>query len=90
MATATLGKWGNSQALTVPSVICNALGLTSGEKAVVEYDLGNSSVTYRFNANRNKYSRSKKMSMEEFAEGWSGGKVGEEWGGNDVGSEIVE
>ena len=90
METATLGKWGNSQALTVPSLICNAMGLTSGEKAEVEYDLANNSVTYRFNAKSNGYSRSKKMTMEEFAKGWKGGKVGEEWGGRDVGAEVVE
>ena len=90
MATATLGKWGNSQALTVPSVICNSMGLMPGEKAEVEYDLGSNSVTYYFNTEGKKYTRSKKMTMEEFARGWTGEKVGEEWCGCDVGAEVVE
>ncbi len=30
------------------------------------------------------------MTMEEFAQGWSGEKVGEEWGGDDLGHEVVE
>ena len=90
MATATLGKWGNSQALTVPSDICSALGLSLGAKAYVEYDLGTNCVTYRFEKPGSRYSRSKKMTMEEFAAGWSGPKAGEEWGGPDVGAEVVE
>ena len=90
MATATLGKWGNSQALTVPSVICSEMGLVPGEKAEVEYDLATNSVTYRFNSEAKKYSRSKKMTIEEFAGGWTGEKVGREWGGCDIASEVVE
>ena len=90
MATATLGKWGNSQALTVPSAICSEMGLVPGEKAEVEYDLATNSVTYRFNKEAMKYSRSKKMTIEEFASGWTGEKVGREWGGCDIGSEVVK
>ena len=30
------------------------------------------------------------MTMEEFAAGWEGTKVGKEWGGSDVGAEVVE
>ncbi len=90
MPSATLGKWGNSQALTVPSEICSIMGLSIGAKAEVEYDLGNYCVTYRFEKMKTGYSRSKKMTMEEFAQGYIGPKVGEEWGGSDVGAEVVE
>ena len=30
------------------------------------------------------------MTMEEFAAGWEGPRVGKEWGGSDVGAEVVE
>lgn len=35
-----------------------------------------------------RYSRSREVSMEELCVGWDGVKVGEEWGGPDVGAEI--
>ena len=90
MPNVTIGKWGNSQALTIPSDICNAMGLSVGNKADVNYDLKNNRVIYQFEQIGRKYSRSKKMTMEEFAGGWSGSKVGSEWGGKDVGAEIIE
>ena len=90
MPSVTIGKWGNSQALTIPSNICSVMGLSVGNKASVDYDLNNTRVIYQFEQADRKYSRSKKMTMEEFAAGWSGPKVGTEWGGKDVGSEIVE
>lgn len=90
MPTATLGKWRNSHALTVPSDICNALGLVPGAKADVECDLGSCCVVYRFEKPGRRYSRSRKMTMEEFAAGWSGPKAGEEWCGSDLGAEVVE
>ena len=90
MPSATIGKWGNSQALTIPSNICNAMGLSVGRKANVDYDLKNNCVIYQFDQSSKKYSRSKKMTMEEFAAGWQGAKIGTEWGGYDVGAEVVK
>ena len=90
MSNVTIGRWGNSKALTIPSDICNVMGLSVGKKANVEYDLNNNSVTYRFEKTGRKYSRSKKMTMEEFAAGWGGSKVGAEWGGQDLGAEVVK
>lgn len=76
--------------MTVPSDICNALGLVLGAKADVEYDLGSCCVVHRFEKPGKRYSRSRRVTMEEFAAGWSGPKAGEEWGGPDLGAEVVE
>ena len=90
MPSVTIGKWGNSQAVTIPSSVYNLMGLTVGSKADVKYDLSSNSVIYQFEKPKKRYSRTKKMTMEEFTAGWTGPKVGEEWVGQDVGAEIVE
>lgn len=87
---AVLSKWGNSKALRVPSDICGRLGIDVGSVARVTVDDAACSLTFSFGHPQRKYARSKRMTMEEFAAGWSGGKVGEEWGGPDVGAEVVE
>jgi len=38
----------------------------------------------------NVYRRNKVMSMEDLCAGWTGEKIGAEWGGPDVGAESVE
>ena len=87
---AMLSKWGNSKALRLPSEVCGRLGVDVGSIAQVTVDDAARSVTFSFNQSRQKYARTKRMTMEEFADGWHGGAVGEEWGGSDVGAEVVE
>lgn len=87
---ATLTRWGNSQGLRVPLEACNALGVTVGARAELQVDPATSTLTVKFEQPTHHYARHRKMSLEEFAAGWSGGKVGKEWGGPDVGAEVVE
>lgn len=87
---ATLTRWGNSQGLRVPLEACNALGVTVGARAELQVDPTTSTLTVKFEQPTRHYARHRKMSLEEFAAGWSGGKVGKEWGGPDVGAEVVE
>ena len=87
---AVLGKWGNSKALRVPSELCNQLGIDVGSVAKVTVNESSRSLTFSFEAPQQAYSRSKRMTMEEFAAGWEGPKVGKEWGGSDVGAEVAE
>ena len=87
---ATLTKWGNSQGLRIPVEACEALGISVGAHAEMQLDPANATLTLRFERPERQYARHRKMSLEEFASGWSGGKVGEEWGGCDVGAEVVE
>ncbi|MBR2834558.1 MAG: hypothetical protein IKE43_02430 [Coriobacteriales bacterium] len=86
---ATLTKWGNSQGVRVPVEVCDALGIHVGSQAEIEFDQARSSVTFRFINEDRRYTRSRKMTIQEFASGWTGPKVGEEWGGPDVGAEVV-
>lgn len=85
----TLGRWGNSNAIRIPAEACEALGVRPGSRAEVDVDPQNSVLILRFRGSGNIYSRSRRMSMEEFAAGWDGGKIGEEWGGPDAGNEVV-
>lgn len=87
---AILSKWGNSKALRLPSEVCGRLGVDVGSVAQVTVDDAARSVTFSFNQPKRKYAREKRVTMEEFAAGWQGGKVGEEWSGADVGAEVVE
>ncbi len=86
---ATLVKWGNSQGLRVPVEACEALGVSVGACADMQVDPATSTLTIRFEQPERHYARHRKMSLEEFASGWTGGRVGEEWGGPDVGAEVV-
>lgn len=36
------------------------------------------------------HQRNRKVGIEELCADWAGGKVGVEWGGSDVGAEVVE
>lgn len=87
---AVLGKWGNSKALRVPSELCSQLGIDVGSVAKVTVNESARSLTFSFEAAQRAYSRSKRMTMEEFAAGWEGPKTGKEWGGSDVGAEVIE
>ena len=87
---AVLVKWGNGQALRISKEACNSLGIAIGAKAEVSIDEESSSITYQFIKPVKRYSRSRKISMEELMEDWEGGKAGEEWGGPDVGAEVVQ
>lgn len=87
----TLAKWGNSNGIRIPADICAELGVTTGDVADLELDAIACSLTLRFSKSPTRgYRRHRKMTMEEFAAGWEGGKTGtEEWGGCDVGAEAV-
>lgn len=76
----TLSKWGNSKAVRVPVEACDELGLSLGDRAEVTVDAEHE---------ERAYARTRRMTMEEFAAGWDGGKVGAEWSGRDVGTEVV-
>jgi antitoxin component of MazEF toxin-antitoxin module len=86
---ATLVKWGNSQGVRIPGQVCAELGVHPGAVAEMAVDPATSSLTLTFQKPRRRYARTRKMTMEEFAAGWEGGKVGAEWGGPDVGTEVV-
>lgn len=90
MTTATLSRWGNSNGIVISKEICRALGIGAGSKAQVTYDAQNSTVSLQFEHSTTPYHRSRKMSMEEFAAGYTGPRVGEEWTGPDVGTEVVQ
>jgi antitoxin component of MazEF toxin-antitoxin module len=85
--TATLTKWGNSQGFIVSKSICNAAGFRVGDTAEVRVDEQGRIVFGRVEPKR--YERKQVLSLEEFAAGWTGERVGKEWGGPDVGAEVV-
>ena len=87
--TTTLAKWGNSQGMRIPKEVCELLGVKLGSRAEMSIDAPKSQVTFTFEQPERKYRRSRRVSMEELCAGWHGGKVGEEWGGPDVGAEVV-
>ena len=88
--TGTLTKWGNSQGVRIPKDVCDLLGVQIGAPVGLSVDQAKSEVTITFKRPERKYQRSRKVSMEELCAGWDGGKVGTEWGGPDVGAEVVE
>lgn len=90
MMQTTLSKWGNSKGVRVPADAVSALGLAVGARASVEVDPARSAIVLTFDQPRRRYSRSAKLTMEEFAAGWKGGKVGGEAASTDLGSEVVE
>ena len=94
MTSATLTKWGNSNGVRIPAEVCNELGVSAGDVAVLEHDALKRRVTLTFqpreDGDARSYRRHRKMSLEEFAAGWAGGKTDTgEWGGGDVGAEVV-
>lgn len=90
VADTTLARWGNSQGFRVPKEMCDLLGVHVGSKARVRADQAKSQLVITFEQPARTYQRNRKLSMEELCEGWHGGKVGEEWGGPDIGAEVVE
>lgn len=89
VADATLAKWGNSRGVRIPKNVCSLLGIDIGAKASVTVDTAANAMTLTFDKPQPKYHRSRKLSIEELCEGWEGERVGEEWGGADVGGEVV-
>lgn len=84
----TLTKWGNSQGFIIPKSICNASHFQVGDNAIISIDdEGRIILDHK---DTPIYARRRIVSLEEFAAGWQGEKAGEEWGGPDVGAEIVE
>jgi antitoxin component of MazEF toxin-antitoxin module len=86
-ATATLTRWGNSQGFIVSKSICAAAGFRVGDTAKVEVDERGQIVFGHVEPRH--YERKRASSLEEFAAGWTGGRVGEEWSGADIGAEVV-
>jgi antitoxin component of MazEF toxin-antitoxin module len=89
IATATLSKWGNSQGVRIPKEICDIVGARLGATANIRANQEASEITLTFEHPNAVYNRNRKVSMQELCESWSGGKVGEEWAGHDVGAEEV-
>lgn len=89
IATGTLAKWGNSQGVRIPKDMCDLLGLRVGSPVDIEANVAKSELTLKAAHLEKKYSRSRRVSIEELCKGWHGNKVGEEWGGEDVGAEVV-
>lgn len=85
----TLSKWGNSQGVRIPKSVCSRLGAEVGDPVELKVDEAKGQVIVAFEFDRREYQRNRKVSMEELCAGWDGGKVGEEWGGPDVGAEVV-
>jgi antitoxin component of MazEF toxin-antitoxin module len=86
-ATATLYKWGNSQGLIIPKKICNAAGFKVGDTAEIRVDEHGRIIVAHQESPR--YARRKVVSLEELAAGWQGRRESDEWGGVDVGAEVV-
>ena len=85
----TLSKWGNSQGIRIPKEVCDLLGIGIGSPAKIEVDQARSQLTVSFDRPEHKYRRNRKVSLVELCAEWDGEKVGEEWGGPDVGAEVV-
>ncbi len=90
MTSATLAKWGNSQGIRIPRDLCDMLGLQIGSVANISVNQARNEVVLAFDRPKQKYQRNRKVSMEELCSNWDGKKAGEEWGGPDVGAEVVE
>lgn len=90
MATTTLNKWGNGQGVRIPKDVCDLLGVKIGTPAILDVNETESIISLRFEKEPTQYQRRSKKSMKELAAQWTGEKVGEEWGGSDVGAEVVE
>lgn len=88
---ATLVKWGNSQGVRVPRELCERIGVDVGDRGEIIADIEGRSITIVFEErpSRSRYRRRSTRTLEELAAGWQGGRVGEEWGGADVGAEGV-
>lgn len=86
---AILSKWDSCRAVRIPSEVCAQLGIDAGSVADLSFDAETGVVTLAFEKPERRYGRSRKMTLREFAAGWSGDKVGEEWGGADLGAEVV-
>lgn len=87
---ATLARWGNSQGLRIPKEVCEQLGIGVGSIATIDLDERTTTITLHFNHSSQHFVRDRKVTMEELCSGWKGQRVGSEWGGADVGSEVVE
>ena len=90
MPTATLQKWGNSQGIRIPKEVCDAFGAGIGSVVEMTVDEARYQLTISFERPHGKYHRNRKLTMEELMGAWQGEKVGEEWGGQDVGAEVVD
>lgn len=86
----TLAKWGNSQGMRISKDMCDLLGISPGTPYHAIADPATSSLVITFEPSPGRYHRNRKCSLEELCEKWDKGKVGKEWGGPDIGAEVVE
>lgn len=88
---AKLVRWGNSQGIRIPKEVCVQMdiGVGSCGEMVIDYDSSSITITFERRPGKPRYTRRSHASLEELASGWTGGRAGEEWGGKDVGSEVV-
>lgn len=86
MSQATLAKWGNSQGVRIPREFCDLVGAKVGDPIAIEYDSTRNALVLSFEKPSTRYQRNRKMTLEEFAGEWAGGKIGEEMPGT-VGEE---
>ena len=85
-----LSKWGNSLGVRMPRRACDALGIEDGAEAAVSVDVVRSSITLTFDAETPRYARRRKVTCSDLLTTWDGTRVGREWGGPDVGAEVVD
>ncbi len=82
----TLRKWGNSQGILIPREICVSVDINVGD--TFEFEIGEDR-TILLRPEASHYHRNTRASLEELTAGWAGPRAGEEWGGHDVGNEVV-
>ena len=68
MVTATLNKWGNSQGIILPKAICDAMGLSIGDKL----NLIATEDHIEVKPAKRSYHRTKKLSAEDVFSLWQG------------------
>ena len=89
----SLKKWGTSQAVRVPKVVCDATGIGTGSDLIMESgtdDAGPFILLRPVSAGHRSFADAPYVSMEELFEGYEGGYAPHEanWG-PDVGAEVV-
>ncbi|MBQ9004821.1 MAG: AbrB/MazE/SpoVT family DNA-binding domain-containing protein [Atopobiaceae bacterium] len=80
-------RWGNSQGVRIPKEICDAVGITVGDRIVITYDSG--VVQLRPAEERPRYRATRKVNIAALLDGYDGEYRGEEWLPGAVGAEVV-
>ncbi len=88
MAESKVVKWGNSQGVRIPRVVCDAAGIGVGD--VLRMTVEGQTIVISALRDRPRYSRAGNRSLEEVFAGYDGPPMGEEWIRGRVGSEILD